>query len=289
MERLVVSRLVDDACCHHGFKCQLDPCFNHSDHENALVIVGLLVDVLIGQRLLFKRSCVGLGTPREQVDIVVRPVSHHGLREVTRHDVVLVLFKKRAKNFFHVFSEIVRLDFRRVAQTIHHISDAAVLETFRNRLPAILDKLCRIAWVDTQLDHAIKAKNRARLKHAAKNGLLAHEVRFNFRNERRFENPRSVTARTGSVGLCQLKALSIGVVLTMHGDESGYTKASQVFLANFCTGALRGHHNDGDVFTDLHAFFNDVEAVRVRQTRTLFHKRLYCVYHIRVLLIWRQV
>ena len=99
---------------------------------------------------------------------------------MTRHDVVLVLFKKRAKNFFHVFSEIVRLDFRRVAQTIHHIGDAAVLETFSNRLPAVLNKLGCIARLDAELDHAVKAKDRTRLEHTAENCLLTHEVGLHF-------------------------------------------------------------------------------------------------------------
>ena len=78
---------------------------------------------------------------------------------MTRHDVVLVLFKERTKDFLHVLSEVVGLDLRRVCKAIHHVSDAAVLETFSNGLPAILHELRRVAGLDTEFHHAVKAED----------------------------------------------------------------------------------------------------------------------------------
>ena len=62
-----------------------------------------------------------------QVFVVVRPVFHHGLGEVAADDVVLVLFVQRAHDVFQLFGQIKGFDFGRVAKTVHHIGDAAVL------------------------------------------------------------------------------------------------------------------------------------------------------------------
>ena len=54
-----------------------------------------------------------------------------------------------------------------------------------NGFPAVLNQFCCIAGLYTQFHHAIEAEERAGLQHAAENGLLTHEVRLHFGNERR--------------------------------------------------------------------------------------------------------
>ena len=70
-----------------------------------------------------------------------------------------------------------------------------------------------------------------------------------------------MTARTCRVRFRKVEALAIWIVLAVDRNKSRDTKTAKVFLANFRTWALRCNHDDGDVFADLHAFFNDVEAV----------------------------
>ena len=158
MQRLVIGRLVDDARGNHGLKSQFNTCFDHGDHENALIVVGLLVNFLISQRLLFKRCGVSFSAPSEQVHVIVSPVRHHGRREVPGHNVVLVLFEQGTQHFFHVFCKIVGAYLGGVGQTIHHVGDAAVLQTFGNGFPAVLNQFGRIARLYTQLHHAIEAE-----------------------------------------------------------------------------------------------------------------------------------
>jgi hypothetical protein len=56
------------------------------------------------------------------------------------HDVVLVLLVQRSHDRFEFFREVKGAQLRRVAQAIHHVGDAAVLQAFGDGLPAILDK-----------------------------------------------------------------------------------------------------------------------------------------------------
>ena len=79
---------------------------------------------------------------------------------MTGHDVVLVLFEERTKNFFHVLGQIVGADFCGVGQTIHHVGDAAVLETFGNSFPTVLNEFGGVARLNAELDHAIETQNR---------------------------------------------------------------------------------------------------------------------------------
>jgi hypothetical protein len=96
--------------------------------------------------------------------------------KVAGHDVVLVLLVQRPHDRLEFLGEIKGAQLRRVAQAIHHVGDAAVLEAFGDGLPAVLDKPWRRSRVDAFLDHLVEAEHRAGLQHAAENGLLAHEV-----------------------------------------------------------------------------------------------------------------
>ncbi len=75
----------------------------------------------------------------------------------------------------------------------------------------------------------------------------------------------------------------------MNRDQRWYTETTFVLFTHFSTWALRRYHHHGDVFTDLLAHFNDIEAVGVAQRCTIFHQRLYGTYNVRVLFVWRQV
>src|SRR5690554_5353709 len=98
-----------------------------------------------------------------------------------------------------------------------------------------------------------------------------------------------MAAGAGRIGLGQLQTLAIGVVFHVHGNQGRYTEAALVLFAHFGAGALRRHHDDGNVIADLHAFFHDVEAVGVGQAAALFHHRHDFADHGTVLLVGGQV
>ena len=75
----------------------------------------------------------------------------------------------------------------------------------------------------------------------------------------------------------------------MAGDESRNPKATLVFFTHLGTGALRSHHDHGEVAADLGPLFHDVESVGVGETSTFLHERHDGVHHVGVLLVWREV
>ena len=70
-----------------------------------------------------------------------------------------------------------------------------------------------------------------------------------------------MTTGARRVSFCKLEAVTVGVVFAVNRDERWNAKATYLHLANLGTGTLWGEHDDGDVLTHLHAFFNNVEAV----------------------------
>ncbi len=98
-----------------------------------------------------------------------------------------------------------------------------------------------------------------------------------------------MTASTYSVCLSQCQTLAFRIVVFVNGDQCRNTEATNIFCTNFRTRALRCNHDYSQVFTDLHAFFNDVETVRVRQASAFFHQRHYRFNYRCVLLVWSQV
>ena len=70
-----------------------------------------------------------------------------------------------------------------------------------------------------------------------------------------------MATRASRVGLSKLKAFAVRIVLAVNRNQCWDTKAAEIFLTHFGTWALRRNHDDRDVFTNLHALFNDVEAV----------------------------
>ena len=92
-----------------------------------------------------------------------------------------------------------------------------------------------------------------------------------------------------SPGFGNRHAFAFRIVFRVNGDQRRYAEATFVLFAHFGARALRCHHHHGDVFTDLLAHFNDVEAVGVTQRGAVFHQRLYGTHNVRVLLVRRQV
>ncbi len=183
-----------------------------------------------------------------------------------------MLTEQRAHQFFQVFSHVERNDFRRVRQTVHHVGDTAVLQRFGHSFPAVLDQFGGVTFVDTVFNHFLETEDGASLQHAAQNGLFAHQVRLNFGNERRFQTASAVTASGSSPCFGDVPAFAFRVVFRVNSDQSRYTETTLVFFTDFRTRALRCNHNHSQVRTDLHAFFNNVEAVGVTQTRAFFHQ-----------------
>jgi hypothetical protein len=98
-----------------------------------------------------------------------------------------------------------------------------------------------------------------------------------------------VTAGRCRVGLGDFEAVAIRIVFTVNRDQRRYAEAAFVFFAHLGAGAFRRDHDDGNVLADLHAFFNDVEAVRVREARAFLHQRHDLVDDAGVLFVGRQV
>ncbi len=221
----------------------------------------MLADFRAGVGRVLKRRFRCGCTPFEQVGVIVGPVFHHRAREVARHDVVLVLFVERTHDVLELFRQIKSPQFGGVGQPVHHVGNAAVLEAFGHRLPAILDQLGRVAGLDAFFDHLVETKNGAGLQHAAEDGLFTHQVGFHFRDERRFQDAGAVPAGAGGVGFRQLQAFAARVVFGVYRNQGGYAEAALVFLAHLGAGALGCDHDDREVFANLHAFFDDVEPV----------------------------
>ena len=66
-------------------------------------------------------------------------------------------------------------------------------------------------------------------------------------------------------------------------------KNQNSLVTNFSAWTLWCDHNDSEVITNLHTLLNNVEAVAVRQRRTLLHQWHDVCDHCRVLLVWCQI
>ena len=165
-----------------------------------------------------------------------------------------------------------------------------MLEGFGNRFPAVLEELHSVSLVDTEfLHHLVVAKDRTGLEHTAKDGLFAHEVRLHFGDERAFENARTVSVETSSVSLGVVPALAFRVVFRVDSDKARHAETTEVFRTNFGTRSLRSDHDHRDVLADFLAFFNDVEAVAVREGGALLHELHDGRDHVVVLLVRCEV
>ncbi|CXA93606.1 Uncharacterised protein [Salmonella enterica subsp. enterica serovar Typhi] len=200
-----------------------------------------------------------------------------------------MFLEQRRHNLFQLFGQRVSTQFRRVRQTVHHQGDAALLQRFGDGFPAELNQFFGVCRVGAFCHQLVEAQQRTGLQHTAQNGLLAHQVRFHFRHERRFQYARTVTAGGRSPGFSNRHTFAFRIVFRVNGDQRWHTEATLVFFTYFGARTLRCHHHHGDVFTDLLAHFDDVEAVGVTQRCAVFHQRLYRTYNVGVLFVRRKV
>ena len=200
-----------------------------------------------------------------------------------------MLLEQRRHDRFQLFGQRVSTQLSRVRQAIHHQGDTALLQRFGDGFPAELNQFFSVCRVGTLFHQLIEAQQRTGLQHTAEDGLLAHQVRFHFRNEGRFQNARTVTAGRRSPGFSNRHAFAFRIVFRVNRDQGRYAEAALVLFTHFGTRALRRHHHDGDIFTDLLANFHDVEAMRVAQRRAVFHQRLNGTHNVRVLFVRSQV
>ena len=70
-----------------------------------------------------------------------------------------------------------------------------------------------------------------------------------------------MAAGAGSVGLGNRQSFTVRVVIFMHSDERGYAKTSFILFPDLGSRTLRGNHDDGNIFPDLHTFFDDIETM----------------------------
>ena len=200
-----------------------------------------------------------------------------------------MFLEQRRHDLFQLLGQRISTQFRRVGQAVHHQGDAALLQRFGDGFPAELNQFLSVCRVGTFFHQLVEAQQRARLQHTAQNSLLTHQVRFHFCYEGRLQNARAVTAGCCSPGFGNRHAFAFRIVFRVNGDKRRHAEATLVFFTHFGARALRRHHHNGDVFTDLLAHFNDVETVGITQRRAVFHQRLYGTHHVRVLLVRRQV
>ena len=200
-----------------------------------------------------------------------------------------MFLEQRRHDLFQLFGQRISAQFRRVREAIHHQGNTALLQRFGDGFPAELNQFFRIRRIGTFRHQLVEAQQRTRLQHAAEDGLLAHQVRFHFRHEGGFQNARTMAAGRRCPGFGNGHAFAFRIVFRVDGDKRRHAETAFVLFTNFGTRALRRHHHHGDVFADLLAHFNDVEAVGVTQRRAVFHQRLYGTHNVRVLFVRRQV
>ena len=200
-----------------------------------------------------------------------------------------MFLEQRRHNLFQLFGQRVSTQFCRVGQTIHHQRDAALFQRFGDGFPAELNQFLGICRVSTFFHQLVEAQQRARLQHTAQNCLLAHQVRFHFRNEGRLQHAGTVTTSRRSPGFGDGHTFAFRIVLRVNRDQGRNTKTTFVLFTDFGTRTFRGYHHNGNVFTDLLAHFHDVETMGVAQRRAVFHQWLNRTHNIRVLFVRRQV
>ncbi|CCK04783.1 hypothetical protein BN129_3573 [Cronobacter sakazakii 701] len=249
----------------------------------------MLADFAFILRRILKRGFAGLFTPGQQFLIIICPVRHHAGREFTGDDVVHMFLEQRRHNGFQLFGERISAQFRRVGKAIHHQRDPALFQRFGDGFPAELNQFFCIRRVCALFHQLVEAQQRTGLQHTAQNGLLAHQVRFHFRHERRLQHACTVTAGCRGPRFGNRHALALRIVFRVYRDKRRHAETTFVLFTHLGARTFRRYHHDGDVFTDLLAYFNDVKAVGVTQRGTVFHQRLHGAYNIRVLFVRRQV
>ena len=191
-----------------------------------------------------------------------------------------MFLEQRRHDLFQLLGQRISAQFRRVGEAIHHQGDAALLQRFGDGFPAELNQFFCIRRIGTFRHQLVEAQQRTRLQHAAKDGLLAHQVRFHFRHEGRFQHARAVAACRRRPCFGNRHAFAFRVVFRVYRDKRRYAETAFVLFTHFGARALRRHHHHGDVFTDLLAHFHDVEAVGVTQRCAVFHQRLYGAHNV---------
>ena len=91
-----------------------------------------------------------------------------------------------------------------------------MFQRFRDRLPPVLHQFRRVPRIDPLADHFIKRQHRARLQHAAQNGLLAHQITFDFRHKTGMQHTGVVAAGRHRVRLRLVQSFSFGVVFGVY-------------------------------------------------------------------------
>ncbi len=289
VQRLVVRGLSLDASIGHGFEGELNTGANEGDHEDALVEVLLLGDFNVARSGLFESGRVGRFAPCEQILVVIVPVGHHAAGERAGHDVFLMLVEQVAHDVLQLLGELECLELSWVAEAIHHVGDAAVLERFANRVEGVLHELGRPTCFDALFDHLVVSEQRTGLEKTAENCLLAHEVGLNFSDEAGLETAGAVAASGASVGLGNVPTLAFRVVFSVNSEKRRNAETALVLFADLRAWALRSNHDYSEVLADFHAFFHDVETVRVSEGRALLHEWLYRIDYGGVLLVGSEV
>ena len=98
-----------------------------------------------------------------------------------------------------------------------------------------------------------------------------------------------MTACAGRIGFGKFKALPSGIVFPVYGNQGGHAKASFVLFSHFGSRGFGSHHDNSEVFSDLHALFNNIKAVGIGKAGILFHQRHDRFNDIGVLFVRGQV
>ena len=288
VEGLVVSGLRLDAGLDHGLEGEFHSSADHGYHEDAFVEIFLLGDLSFTFSL-FELGFTGCFAPAEEVEVVVCPVSHHGAGELTGDDIVHVLVEKVPHYVLQFLGENEGFDLSGVGKTIHHVGDATVLESFGDDFPAVLDEFDSPFGVDAIGLHLFEAEDGTRLEKPTENSLFAHEVGLHFGNEGGLKNASLVTTLSDGECFSEFDAFTGRIVFTVAGNESWDAEAALVFLAHFRARRLGSDHDDGEVFANLGAFFDDIKSVGVGEGGAFLHMRDDCFDNLGVLLVRSEV
>ena len=286
MQRFIISTFFFNSSVNHSFKSKFTTSFYHSNHQNTFIKEFLFRNFFARFSVLFKIKFTSVFTPSKKVNIFVCPVYHHSFWEFTTDNIIHVFLIKWSKQFFNLFWKFISLNFCRIWKTVHHICNSTPFKSFTNNVPTVHQKFCSIFRTNSFFNHFVVTNNCSRLKHTTKNCLFAHKVRFYFCNKRRFQNTSFRTTHTNSQSLSISPTFSFWVIFWVNSNQIWNTKATFKFVVNFSSRTFWRTHNNSNIRTNLHSFFNHVKSMRIPKCCTFFHFLLNFCNNRSVLFIW---
>mmetsp|Transcript_93401 Transcript_93401/g.129723 ORF Transcript_93401/g.129723 Transcript_93401/m.129723 type:complete len:251 (-) Transcript_93401:144-896(-) len=164
-----------------------------------------------------------------------------------------------------------------------------MLQGLCDGFPSVLNQFGGIPRVNAVGHHLIKGQNCTCLKHATQNRLLAHQVALYLGHKGAQQHASTISTGCSSVGLRNVEAIALWIVLRVHSNQGRNSKATLVLLSHLSSWAFGCHHDHCEVLSNSHAFLNDVETVTICKASTFLHHRHDCRDHSGVLLVGCEI